>query len=348
MKCLYLTPFGMLLVVLATGCSGTESEADSATDSGADTSTDDINQSDMSSSDVPQSDTSSEDTNSVGTSEAYLTCERSNYVGGFTLALTEEYTTIQGRVADGVDPISVSDVSMNSEGCEFLRPPQLFCSPGCTGGETCSTDGSCVTLPAHRDVGDVTIVGLGVEVVMSSRAPVYYYTFTGDLPHPAFSSSSLISLSTSGGDYAPFELAAPGVDALVTEMTSVAIESGSGAELTWEAGPEHEAVRLEIELNIANHGGTPARIECLVEDDGEFTIPAELVTALLENGFSGFPSLRMTRQGANAVTADPGCVELRLQSEVQLPVEIPGLVSCSSDDDCPDEGETCQGDLTCG
>ena len=324
-----------LLAMLTSACTVSDSGGGAADTGGADTIDAGSATSDRSSDVVGDS------------SDDYLTCERSTHVGSFTLALKDTYTTIQGQISDGVDPITVSDVTMTAEGCEFLTPPQLFCDPGCTGGETCSADGTCVALPANRDVGEVTIHGLGVDVTMTARAPVYYYTFVGDLPHPAFTSSSVVTLSASGGDFSPFELTAPGVDPLHTEMTSVAIESGLGVELTWVAGQEQPGVRIEVELNIANHGGTPARVECVVEDDGAFTIPAELVTALLENGYSGFPSLRMIRQGADAKTTDPGCVELRLQSEIVLPVDIPGLISCSNNEDCP-ENQTCLGDLTCG
>ncbi len=282
----------------------------------------------------------------VAPDDGYSSCEAAAFVGAFTLALEETYTRVQGQIADGVDPATVSDVALSVGACALLTPPRLFCEPGCVGGTTCGPDGVCVTLPSNRDVGEVTIDGLGAEVVMTARAPVWFYNFLGDLPHPAFTSASLVTLAASGGDFAPFQLQAPGVGELHTALSEVPIDAESGAHLTWDAADADASVRVEIELNIANHGGTPGRIVCLVEDTGEFTIPAELVAALLGQGFSGFPSLSMSRQGVGAVDAEQGCVELRLQSVVVLPVAIPGLVSCSTTGDCPD-GQTCQPDLTC-
>ena len=291
--------------------------------------------------------TNNSTTNRNAIPDGYATCPRATRVGGFGATLADAFTSVQGQVSDAVNPTAVLEVEASAGGCELLRPPDLFCEPTCTGGTTCAADGSCVALPANRDVGEVTVTGLAADVTMTSRSPVFFYTFTGDLPHPGFDANTEASLTTVGGDFAPFTLQTRGVDALATDLMEVAIDTGTGATVTWSAGTPNDDVRVEIELNIANHGGTPGRIECLAEDTGEFTIPAELVDALLAGGYSGFPALRVTRQGATAVNAGPGCVDLRLKSEIVLPVAIPGLVSCSLEEDCP-MGQTCLADLTCG
>jgi hypothetical protein len=85
----------------------------------------------------------------------------------------------------------------------------------------------------------------------------------------------------------------------------------------------------------------------VVDDTGSFEIPEPLVTALVDDGLSGFPTVVIVRSSVDSASIDPGCVELRVKSEVTLPVEIPGLTSCDGDEDCTPP-ETCQSDLTCG
>lgn len=303
-------------------------------------------------SDANRADSSTTDAGSVGVVRdgEYVYCAEDSHVGSVTVSLGATLTTVQGQVASGVDPNQVLTVEMSEDTaagtCRLLRPPQLFCDPGCTGSMTCGAGGVCVERPSNQDVGDVEVAGLSVAVSMPARAPVYFYSFTGDLPHPGFTAETVAELSASGGDHGAFALSAAGVSVFETDLESVAIAPGTGAILRWTAGPSSDAVRVEIELNIANHGGTPGRIECVVDDSGEFTIPATLVDTLLAGEASGFPSLRMTRRSSGAVATSLGCVELRLESEAVIDVDVPGVTSCSDNEDCPDE-QTCQGDLTC-
>ena len=80
----------------------------------------------------------------------------------------------------------------------------------------------------------------------------------------------------------------------------VTVVDGQPIALQWNAGPVHEGVRIHIELNINNHGSTGARIVCEVEDNGSANLPADLVSQLFAFGVSGFPSLVLTRQSADA------------------------------------------------
>ncbi len=70
-------------------------------------------------------------------------------------------------------------------------------------------------------------------------------------------------------------------------------------------------------------------------------------SAMIDQGFSGFPTVVLTRRSGEAVDTAVGCVELAVQSVGVLDVAIDGLTSCSDDMDCPD-GQRCQVDLTCG
>ena len=280
-------------------------------------------------------------------------CGDAEHVGGFEIALRDGFTSVQGQIADGVVPIEVSDVDLAEGECRLLRPPSLFCEQGCAVGETCGPDG-CIAQPANIDVGPVTIDGLTADVELEGRAPVYFYTFRGDLPHPGFAAGDPIALTgegitgaESGIDIAPFELRGEGIAPLEVDSDSLPLDAGQDATLRWIAPATAGPGQMHIELNIANHGGTPARIECITDDDGEFAIPAVLVDRLLSLGASGFPSVALTRRTVDRADLPVGCIELKVESTSVLDVEIEGLVSCSLDDDCP-EGQTCQLDLTCG
>lgn len=278
------------------------------------------------------------------TSEA---CAYAAYVGGFEIALRDGFTSVQGQVADGVVPLEVPVVDAEEGPCRLLRPPSLFCDPGCGVGETCGPDG-CIAQPANIDLGPVTVDGLTAAVEMEARAPVFFYTFRGDLPHPGFAEGDVIRLEGDGIDgIDPFTLRGQGVALLVVDGDTLPLEEGRDAQLTWDPPAVAGPAQMHIELNIANHGGTPARIECVTEDDGDFAIPSALVDRLLALGYSGFPSVALTRRTVDHTALPQGCAELRVQSTAVLDVAIDGLISCSLDDDCPD-GETCQPDLTCG
>ncbi len=279
-----------------------------------------------------------------GAERGYAPCPYESRVGAFKVALEAGFTSVQGQVADGVVPLRVPDVTASDGPCRLLQPPVFSCEPACEVGSTCGADG-CVPNPGNVSVGVVTVSGLTAAVEMEARAPVFFYTHRGELPHPAFSEGDLIELRAAGDAVEAFALGGSGVALLEVAGDAVALRRGEPTRLTWSAGENPEAA-LHIELNIANHGGTPAWIECDVPDSGLFAIPASLGDQLLDLGFSGFPSIALTRRTADSTTTGLGCVELTVESAVVLDVAIDGLVSCSGDEDCP-RGQTCQADLTC-
>ena len=92
----------------------------------------------------------------------------------------------------------------------------------------------------------------------------------------------------------------------------------------------------------------------LYPDKPIYDIPAvpvctgqQLTDQLLALGASGFPRVVLVRETVDSLVTAVGCVEFRVQSAAVLDVEIPGLISCSFDEDCP-EGQICRPDLTCG
>jgi hypothetical protein len=291
--------------------------------------------------------TGDDDSGDDGEPLAYTACDPARDLGGFTIELFDDYTAVQGKVYDGVVPGDVPVVVDEDGDCRLVRAPIYTCTPGCAGTETCGPDGVCVPYPVAISVGDVTVTGLAAAVALSPRAPTNYYSFTGELPSPGFDAGADLELTASGGDASGFALRGWGITALTTPLTAVTVERGAALAVTWTAPPAEGAAKVVLSLNVNGHGLVGQHIECVVADTGAFTIPEPLVTALIDEGLSGFPTLAITRTTADVATLEPGCVELRVQSSRTVEVVVPGLTSCSGDDDCPD-GQTCQGDLTCG
>ncbi|MDD9935390.1 MAG: hypothetical protein OXT09_17410 [Myxococcales bacterium] len=275
----------------------------------------------------------------------YSLCAPALRVGGFEVLLQRELTSVGGRVANGVVPKDVFEAELAERGCQLLRPPNLVCEPACESGTTC--DGrECIDFPVAQDVGKVAFEGLGADVELEPRGNGQVYFFNGELDAPPFGEGEAIGLNAEGGVTDGFSLDARGVAPLQVTEGMPRLRRDRLFTVTWEPGDPSDAVRVRLVLNIANHGGTPARLECEVEDSGRVTIPLDLTNALLALGNSGFPTLDIIRQSAGSVDSGLGCIDLVVASRVTLAVEIPGVVSCSGDEDCP-AGERCQPDLQC-
>ncbi len=278
-------------------------------------------------------------------------CAMDESVGGIVISLEEGFTSVQGKIESSVAPFTNREVVTTAGECSLLKPVTVFCDPSCIGTMTCGLSGVCVDAPVAISVGDVSVFGLSDPVEMSARAPVFFYTNTGTLANPAFAKDDPIHMQASGEVAGQgFGLDVSGIAPIELTETSVELADGQPIAVSWTESDEADT-RVRIVLNIAQHGGTPGSIECDVPDDGMFTIPESLTSELLARGFSGFPSLSVTRHSTDSTvipTGDStsGCVEFSAQSKVTVPVVIDGLTSCSVSDNCPD-GQVCGPDLSC-
>ena len=87
-------------------------------------------------------------------------------------------------------------------------------------------------------------------------------------------------------------------------------------------------------------------IECIAPDTGEFAIPAELVSELIDMGLSGFPRAEIERRSSATLDLDSGCVEFHISSKVTLEIALEGLDSCNEDAAC-DSGQSCNDEKVC-
>lgn len=272
----------------------------------------------------------------------YAPCAQASHVGGFDIILGDGFTSVQGQVNNAVTPSRVLDTLAENGACAWVKAPSLVCNPACSTSQTCGPGNVCIDAPVAQDVGTVDVAGMLAAVSMPPRPPVYYYNFTGTLPHPGFAAGAGMRLDAPG-----LSLLGWGIDPLTTTGTTIDVQSGSSVTVTWSAPTMTGPARVEISLNVNGHGLVGSHVECVVDDTGSFTIPEPMVTSLLGDGLSGFPTLTVRRTTTDSADTTHGCVELDVESAVTLDVIIPGLESCSGDEDCTPP-ETCQPDLTCG
>jgi hypothetical protein len=246
--------------------------------------------------------------------------------------------------------LTLLDEMARDGSCRLLKPRQPFCTQPCTLPNACIADDVCVDNdPPLQNLGTVTFKGLkltsGAASLQLENASNAYGT--GEpLNFPPFDEGADVSVEATGADLAAFTIHAKGIAPLVLGAESYMLERGKPIVLTWTAKGAGADSTIHVKLDISHHGGTKAQIECDAPDNGSLTLAASLITPLFNLGFSGFPTIDVTRASVGTASLAQGKVQLTLNQYIQRPVTIPGLVSCTMDEDCP-TGQTCQTDLQC-
>jgi hypothetical protein len=163
------------------------------------------------------------------------------------------------------------------------------------------------------------------------------------LDYPPFSEGDQVTITVSKPE---FTLKAKGITPLNVENESFVLEDGQAITVTWKPPVQDGVSNIHLKVDISHHGGPKGKIECEVEDTGSFLLPALLLDELKSLGFAGFPTVAVSRVSRGVAPDSVGEVDLVLSSTVEIPIEIPGLVSCSDDTQCP-EGQTCGEDRAC-
>lgn len=265
---------------------------------------------------------------------------------------SDAFTSVVGRVYDGAQlETPIWEKTDERAGCVLSEPRVPFCESGCPKA-VCVGDDECAENPTPQDVGTVTIQGLRTaddanEITLTSVSAAAGYQQADTLPFPAFDEGDEIRLHASGGEYEPFEIVSTGIKPLelLTE-DEIPMERGQSMSLAWTPPGQADIARIQIKVDISHHGGAKGKIECDVPDTGSFEIPADLITQLIDLGYSGFPKVTVTRIATGSAFITPGRVDLDVQSSSERILKIPGLTSCWEDADCPD-GQTCQQDAQC-
>jgi hypothetical protein len=276
-----------------------------------------------------------------------------------TVSATAGYTALLGKVFDGpATETTVWTKKDEAEGCTLLIPEVPFCETPCGSGNVCVADDKCQKSPSPIGLGTLSVKGVKLDTGSAAfttdttkDVKYAYQTPVGaSLAYPAFAEGDALEFSLSGeSGIAAFTLKGKGIATLeLVNGESYPLAAGKGLALAWKAAAQATASRILLKLDISHHGGSKGKIECDVDDDGSFTIPAKLVDALTALGVAGFPSVSITRTSITSALTARGRIDLRLFSYFDRPVEVPGLVSCTGDDtECP-TGKKCRDDKTCG
>jgi hypothetical protein len=218
--------------------------------------------------------------------------------------------------------------TQSAESCSLWIHPALLmalCDPPCDEDQECmysGTDAYCQDLPAHWDVGTVTIEGLKTDVAMNPDE-LDRYGASG-LPQDLFDDGDQVSAGIQGGELGPFSLSAAGVADLEVASTTVQLQRGQPATISWT--PADADSRVQVLLLSGPHDPTrpTAGILCDVPDsDGSVEIDAALVDGFINNHVVVQKFSRITRYTRDVQTPFEKEVELIVGSVVELGLILP-------------------------
>jgi len=255
--------------------------------------------------------------------------------------MAKAFSVAGGTVYDGPVPEAFPlAVALEEPGCRLLKPKLPFCSSGCGGDAACVDDETCAAYPKAQNVGILRLEGLGSAPVTMDPFPPSFAYQSQALPHPPCVEGESVRLSADG-----FGVATPCIAPLIVVNTDFAVTRGQPLELGWEAPTQADQTRLLIKLDVSHHGGKKGEIDCDVPDTGMFEIPASLVTALVDLGLAGYPTIVLTRS-ASASSSDQPAVNFAVSSGIEREVDT-GITSCTEDAHCPTEQRCNTDKLVC-
>ncbi len=261
------------------------------------------------------------------------------------------FTAVLGRIQDGPTPGAIIwEEAASSGDCRLLTPRVPFCEQPCDGGALCVEDGRCQSFPAAITVGTVQVDGLltvAGETAFSMEPIANNYQPPGGtrLAFPAFSAGDDITFAANGTkSVSTFAVTAKGISPL--EIANESIElGGEPVLLEWTPSAQMDVTTISVAFDISYHGGTKGRVVCECPDTGSLDVSASLLEQLKALGISGFPKIEIAR-GTIGSTDPPAKVDLVVESMVTKILEIPGVISCNGDADCPG-GQSCRPDFRC-
>lgn len=300
---------------------------------------------------------SSGGSNAAGTSSSgtgnVIPTDPDQIVGTFAIQIKvdKSMTAVVGQVGDGPVPSNLVWTEKSKEGdCRLKTPKSPFCEERCEGG-VCVADGKCQPYAKPHSVGAVTLTGVkveggGSEIALKEIAAAYQPPAGTVLAYPPFGAEDTIEVHAVGADYPAFDLSAAGVNPIDLATTDFALSPDKPLVLEWDAAPSGAASQMHVKIDLSHHGGVKGLIECDAPDTGSLTISQEMIAELIGLGVAGYPSVVLTRTSIDTVQLDHGRVQLEVSALVERYLTTPGVVSCTTKEDCPD-GQLCESDATC-
>jgi hypothetical protein len=281
----------------------------------------------------------------------------SNTSGYFRIRLNEKseisqgIPTVEGRVYAGVSPSAILWVEKSRSGaCALYQPKAPFCDPGCGTKAVCVEDGVCKAFARPIVVGKVTLTGAKTKAGETSFAMdptnnVYQVPAGTNLDYTPFAEGDEVKVSAAGDTaLGSFAIAGKAIARLNVLSDTIVLADGKPIHLSWTPPAKEMGTSILVEVDISHHGGSKGKISCETADNGSLDIAAPLVDNLKALGVSGFPRIELTRK---SVTTHPQThVNLEIESPITKLITVPGVISCTTNEECPD-GKTCQQDMQC-
>ena len=234
--------------------------------------------------------------------------------------------SIGGQLYDGPSP-TFHRVTMEQVECVYYELQPGLCDPPCAPDEACDAYDECQAYPAGVSAGTLTVSGIAEPVVIEPQEwyPGLYYGPHG-LPADLFDVGAVITADFVGDQLPPLTLDALGVAPMDTALADedFVIVQGQDNLFTWTPGPDPSAL-VEIVINATNvaHGAPLSDIiQCVGPDDGEMTIPQDMVDAFpldqLPDSCTHFdcPPSELTRYTTSAADVDGQTIRLIVRSAV--------------------------------
>ena len=264
---------------------------------------------------------------------------------------TPGFTGVLGRLQDGPTPSAIIwEEAAASGDCRLLTPRVPFCEEPCGGGALCVEDGQCQAFPTAITVGTVHVDGLhtaagATTFSMEPIASNYQPPSGTQLAFPAFAVGDDITFTASGSSsVAAFSVTAKGISPLTVANEAIEL-AGAPVLLEWTPSEQEEVTTISVAFDISYHGGTKGKVVCNCPDTGSLEVSASLLDQLKALGISGFPKIEIARRAIGS-TQPPPRVDLVIESTVTRILDIPGVISCNGDGDCPRD-QTCRPDFRC-
>ncbi len=266
-----------------------------------------------------------------------------------------QVSLVTAQALDGDPPALFRlEATMREGECELLVPRIPFCAARCASGSVCVADDTCQPRPARVDVGAISVTGLrrrdGASISRFASETTGYQLDSDELVYPPFAAGETVQWSIAGAATVPaMTVDVPAIDELTVLSLTPMSRPGQPLDVRWQppVGAPPEGQRTIVSLDFTHHAGLRGMISCVTADDGALTIPASLVTGLHALGTAGFPALYVTRSVTRTREVNGHRMTFEVKSEKEIYVEIPGIRSCRTPEECP-AGERCRDDFTCG
>ena len=264
-----------------------------------------------------------------------MRCPEAQKVGEFRLERTQGVLGFSGSLHSGVVRSVKYEVVVEEDDCALIKKTNPFCDPPCSGGSVCTVDDTCEEEPLTVDVGTLRLLGLPEPLTIVPQPPGYNYSYVAETDVQAGAS---LRLTGSGGKRAVVFFG-EGVAGLEVTGDRVTVQRDKPLAFAWKVPAEGKG-KIQIALNVDQHGNSPVSLTCDVADDGAHEIPSSIINKLLDSGVSGFPTAFVSRDSVDSVTDASGCAEFLVRHKVQQRVDVVGHTPCMTNANCS-EGQHC-------